>query len=331
MDRRQAGRHAVRPGPRRRRERIAREIRCRGGLLGQELRVRSSPSGKKARHPDRDSASAYGRPALSARPCCAPRGRGWGTRRGARPSPRGRLLPRQAASAAKASRGLLVLVYGSSLDPQALNRSVRGAWKEMALCSAGGTKTSQGVLSPWLRLNRWRLGSRSRSDAVYDTALAILYFHVFPGDHDVSSAEFAPQDEHVTASVRPPLAAQASHPAEFSIILCCRRGRRGRVFRAYRRHLSIVPPGSSEVVCSTFAAETHTATRLLGAQAGERAGSRGRQGCALVGKALVGGGSGLCDAVEADAQPGGDERKIGQRHERVARHVIAERGQQDEG
>ncbi len=278
MNRRQAGMQAVRPGPRRRRERIAREIRCRDGLLEQGARVRFSPSGKKARPPDRDSASAYGRPAPGARPCCEPRGRGWGTRRGARPSPRGRLLLRQAASAAKASRGLLVLVYGSSLDPQALNHSVHGASKEMALCSAGDTKTSQGVLSPWLRLNRWRLGSRSRSDAVYDTALAILYLDVLPGDHDVSSAEFAPQDEHVTASVRPPLAAQASHLAEFSVIRCCPRARRGRVFRAYRRHLSIVPPGSSEVNCSTFATEIHTATRLLGMQAGGGMGVAERRG-----------------------------------------------------
>ena len=281
MNRRKAGMHAVQAGPRRPRERISREIRYREGPLEREVRVRSSPSERKARHPDRDSASAYGRPAPGARPRCEPRGRGLGTRRGARPSPRGRLLLRQAASAAEASRCLLVLVYGSSLDPQALNHSVHGAWKEMALCSAGDTKTSQGVLSPWLRLNRWRLGSRSRSDAVYDTALAILYFQVLPGDHDVSSAEFAPQDEHVTASVRPPLAAQASQLAEFSVILCCPRGRRGRVFRAYRRHLSIVPPSSSEVNCSTFASEIHTATRLLGMQAGERGASRGRQGCAL--------------------------------------------------
>jgi len=281
MNRRKAGMHAVQAGPRRPRERISREIRYREGPLEREVRVRSSPSERKARHPDRDSASAYGRPAPGARPRCEPRGRGWGTRRGARPSPRGRLLLRQAASAAEASRCLLVLVYGSSLDPQALNHSVHGAWKEMALCSAGDTKTSQGVLSPWLRLNRWRLGSRSRSDAVYDTALAILYFDVLPGDHDVSSAEFAPQDEHVTASVRPPLAAQASQLAEFSVILCCPRGRRGRVFRAYRRHLSIVPPSSSEVNCSTFASEIHTATRLLGVQSGERGASRGRQGCAL--------------------------------------------------
>ena len=165
----------------------------------------------------------------------------------------------------------------------ARSQRARGLEGHGFLHSAGGTKASQGVSSPWLRLNRWRLGSRSRSDAVYDTALAILYLQVLPGDHDVSSAEFAPQDEHVTASVRPPLAAQASHLAEFSIILCCPRGRRGRVFRTYRRHLSIVPPGSSEVGCSTFAAETHTATRLLGMQAGggmgvaERRGASGRE------------------------------------------------------
>lgn len=254
-----------------------------------------------------------------------------------------------------------------------------------ALCSAGDTKTSQGVSSPWLRLNLWRLGSRSRSDAAYDTALAVVYFQVLPGDHDVSSAELAPQDEHVTASVRPPLAAQTSDLAEFGIILRCPRGCRGRVFGTYCRHLSIIPPGSSEVDCSTFTAQTHTSTRLLGIQPCEHGESRGRQGCALeailnlrgggarsaiadelgaasssgcremappsrnqepaqgifhenrspgsllVRTALAGGGNGVQDRVEAEPQPGGDECEVGERDERVARHVVGESSQQDEG
>lgn len=130
----------------------------------------------------------------------------------------------------------------------------------------GAKKESQGGRSPWLRLNLWRYGSRSRADAAVYSALSILDPEVLPSNHNISSTELAAQDNGVTVSVGPPLPAEAPHFAEFGFVVGSLRGLSGPLLGACRTHLSIKPPGSSEGSCSTFDIQTHSRLSLPAAQ-----------------------------------------------------------------
>ena len=117
-----------------------------------------------------------------------------------------------------------------------------------------GQTESQGSFGPWLWLNLWRFGSRSRSDA----SSTVWDCDVFAADDDLASAQLAAQDHLVSASIRPPLAAETAQLLSFSRFGIVARYSRRRVGASRYRHKVTVPVGLIRPVCSTITAESNT-------------------------------------------------------------------------